>query len=215
MTERLSYCCGICTGVFRIGCYTIYRKICCKPPPPPKPEFAVICIGLTKAGKSTLLALLAGESTEVEPTKGFSIKALQFSDCIINVKEIGGADNVRPYWHHYYHGAQGVIFVLDSSSSDEDLQKVESELSNALVNPQLRNVPCLILATYQDVPGAKTGEQLTDVLELNKNCDGRQWHLQMCSKADTKSVRAGFMQFNQLLLGPSPDREAAGDYNRL
>ncbi|WP_411027423.1 ADP-ribosylation factor-like protein, partial [Salmonella sp. s54925] len=67
------------------------------------------------AGKSTLLALLGNEENidKLEPTQGFSIKALQFPDAILNVKELGG--NVEQYWGHYFGEAKGIVFVVDSS----------------------------------------------------------------------------------------------------
>ena len=56
-----------------------------------KPEKHVVCLGLSESGKSTALALLAGEPIDkIEPTDGFHIKDILLKDCILNVKEIGG-----------------------------------------------------------------------------------------------------------------------------
>ena len=71
----------------------VFQRLCCKAPPPPRPEFSPVCIGLDSAGKTTLLMVLAGESLDnIEPTKGFIIKATQFKEAILNVKEIGGKE---------------------------------------------------------------------------------------------------------------------------
>ncbi|KAF7700784.1 hypothetical protein HF521_001949 [Silurus meridionalis] len=103
--------------------YLCFRTLCCKGPPPPRPEYDVVCIGLTGSGKTSLLSRLCCEATDtIVPTTGFSIKAVPFQNAILNVKELGGADSIKKYWSRYYQGSQGVVFVLDSASSDEDLE---------------------------------------------------------------------------------------------
>ncbi|XP_061623488.1 ADP-ribosylation factor-like protein 15 isoform X3 [Phyllopteryx taeniolatus] len=137
-----------------------FRALCCKGPPPPRPEYDVVCIGLTGAGKTSLLSRLCSEGGDgIVPTTGFSIKAVPFPNAILNVKELGGADNIKKYWCRYYQGSQGVVFVLDSASSDEDLEAARNELHSALQHPQLCTLPFLILANHQDKPAARTPNQ--------------------------------------------------------
>ena len=71
-------------------------KLCCRKSPPPRYEYAVVCVGLDGAGKSTTLALLCGEQVmeAMKPTTGFQIKAISFKMCIVNVKEIGGEKHI-------------------------------------------------------------------------------------------------------------------------
>uniref|UniRef100_A0AAQ4PIU0 ADP-ribosylation factor-like protein 15 n=1 Tax=Gasterosteus aculeatus aculeatus TaxID=481459 RepID=A0AAQ4PIU0_GASAC len=138
-----------------------FRALCCKGPPPPRPEYDVVCIGLTGAGKTSLLSRLCSEGADcVVPTTGFSIKAVPFPNAILNVKELGGADNIKKYWSRYYQGSQGVVFVLDSASSDEELEAARNELHSALQHPQLCTLPFLILANHQDKPAARTPNQV-------------------------------------------------------
>uniref|UniRef100_A0A8C4FC13 ADP-ribosylation factor-like protein 15 n=1 Tax=Dicentrarchus labrax TaxID=13489 RepID=A0A8C4FC13_DICLA len=138
-----------------------FRALCCKGPPPPRPEYDVVCIGLTGAGKTSLLSRLCNEGSDgIVPTTGFSIKAVPFPNAILNVKELGGADNIKKYWSRYYQGSQGVVFVLDSASSDEDLEAARNELHSALQHPQLCTLPFLILANHQDKPAARTPNQV-------------------------------------------------------
>ncbi|XP_059193101.1 ADP-ribosylation factor-like protein 15a isoform X1 [Centropristis striata] len=140
--------------------YLCFRALCCKGPPPPRPEYDVVCIGLTGAGKTSLLSRLCSEGSDgIVPTTGFSIKAVPFPNAILNVKELGGADNIKKYWSRYYQGSQGVVFVLDSASSDEDLEAARNELHSALQHPQLCTLPFLILANHQDRPAARTPNQ--------------------------------------------------------
>ncbi|XP_020561392.1 ADP-ribosylation factor-like protein 15 isoform X2 [Oryzias latipes] len=156
MSEYMQLSLALC----RIGIYTCFRALCCKGPPPPRPEYDVVCIGLTGAGKSSLLSRLCSESSDdIGPTTGFNIKAVPFPNAILNVKELGGADNIKKYWCRYYQGSQGVIFVLDSASSNEDLEVARNELHSALQHPQLCTLPFLILANHQDNRAARTPNQ--------------------------------------------------------
>ncbi|KAM9262547.1 ADP-ribosylation factor-like protein 15 isoform 2-T2 [Morus bassanus] len=137
-----------------------FRALCCKGPPPPRPEYDLVCIGLTGSGKTSLLSQLCSESPEnIVSTTGFSIKAVPFQNAILNVKELGGADNIRKYWSRYYQGSQGVIFVLDSASSEDDLETARNELHSALQHPQLCTLPFLILANHQDKPAARSVQE--------------------------------------------------------
>ncbi|GAA6087404.1 ADP-ribosylation factor-like protein 15 isoform X2 [Tachysurus ichikawai] len=73
------------------------------------------------------------------------------------------ADSIKKYWSRYYQGSQGVVFVLDSASSDEDLETARTELHSALQHPQLCTLPFLILANQQDKPAARSiHEELAD-----------------------------------------------------
>lgn len=71
-----------------------------------------------------------------------------------------GADNIRKYWSRYYQGSQGVIFVLDSASSEDDLETARNELHSALQHPQLCTLPFLILANHQDKPAARSVQEV-------------------------------------------------------
>lgn len=76
-----------------------------------------------------------------------------------------GADNIRKYWSRYYQGSQGVIFVLDSASSEDDLEIARNELHSALQHPQLCTLPFLILANHQDKPAARSVQEVCLVLQ--------------------------------------------------
>ncbi|XP_030226574.1 ADP-ribosylation factor-like protein 15 isoform X1 [Gadus morhua] len=165
MSEHTQLALALC----RIGFYTCFRALCCKGPPPPRPEYDVVCIGLTGAGKTSLLSRLCSEGSEgIVPTTGFSIKAVPFPNAILNVKELGGADNIKKYWSRYYQGSQGVVFVLDSASSDEDLEAARNELHSALQHPQLCTLPFLILANHQDKPAARTPTRSRSTLSWSR-----------------------------------------------
>ncbi|XP_048397714.1 ADP-ribosylation factor-like protein 15 isoform X1 [Stegostoma tigrinum] len=196
----MGQCLELSAAVCRIGIYSCFRAFCCKGPPSPRTEYDVVCVGLTGSGKSSLLTQLCSESTEnIIPTTGFSIKAVPFQNAILNVKELGGADNIRKYWSRYYQGSQGVVFVLDSASSEDDLETARNELHSALQHPQLCTLPFLILANHQDKPAARSLQEIKKYFELEPLARGQQWILQPCSVENMDAVREGFSQFISLL----------------
>ncbi|XP_074851677.1 ADP-ribosylation factor-like protein 15 isoform X1 [Carettochelys insculpta] len=208
--------------------YLCFRALCCKGPPPPRPEYDLVCIGLTGSGKTSLLSQLCSESREnIVSTTGFSIKAVPFQNAILNVKELGaegilllvveggaclyyasyllelliqpGADTIRKYWSRYYQGSQGVIFVLDSASSEDDLETARNELHSALQHPQLCTLPFLILANHQDKPAARSVQEIKKYFELEPLARGKRWILKPCSLDDMEAVKDSFTLLINLL----------------
>jgi len=173
----------------------------------------VIAIGLSQAGKSLLFAKLSAETVEddLKPTVGFSVKAVQLPTAILNVKELGGGDNVRKYWPHYYGGAQAVVFVVDSSSNDDDVDLAAAELQEALTHPSLESLPLLVLANKQDVQGARSTDELSRMMGLDVIARNREWNIQSCSKDDVESVRQGLCK---LVTFMSADKETT-EQNRI
>ncbi|XP_060738823.1 ADP-ribosylation factor-like protein 15a [Tachysurus vachellii] len=196
MAENIRLSIALC----RIAFYTCFRKLCCKGPPSPRPEYDVVCIGLSGAGKTSLISRLSSEGLdEIVPTAGFSIKAVAFPNAVLNVKELGGADNIKKYWSRYYQGSQGVVFVLDSTVSDEEMEACRSELHLALQHPQLCTLPFLILANHQDSPAARSVPEIKTYFELEPLARGKRWILEGSSINNMEAVRVSFSQFISFL----------------
>lgn len=211
MGEKCQWCC-LFYAICRIGCFRCGQKLCCKQPSTPRPSYSVIAIGLSQSGKSVLFAKLSSEAIpdDLKPTVGFSSKAVQLPMAILNIKELGGGDNVRKYWPRYFEGAEGVIFVVDSSSNDDDVKLAAAELQEALSHPSLKNLPLLVLANKQDVAGARSSDELSKIMGLEVIASNRNWHLQSCSKDDLKGAREGLVTLVALICP-----EKTRDENRL
>lgn len=54
--------------------------------------------------------------------------------------DVGGQEKIRKLWRHYYDGAHGIIFVVDSCDRDridaarDELQRLMSEVLLVLMN---------------------------------------------------------------------------------
>ncbi|XP_046697308.1 ADP-ribosylation factor-like protein 15a isoform X3 [Silurus meridionalis] len=187
MAEHIQLSIALC----RIAVYTCFRRLCCKGPPSPRPEYDVVCIGLSGAGKTSLISRLCSE--------GFSIKAVALPNAVLHIKELGGADNIKKYWSRYYQGSQGVIFVLDSTVSDEEMKACRSELHLALQHPQLCTLPFLILANHQDSPAARSVPEIKKYFELEPLARGKRWILEGSSINSMEAVRESFIRLIGLL----------------
>ncbi|XP_065836394.1 ADP-ribosylation factor-like protein 15 isoform X2 [Oscarella lobularis] len=153
-SPRMSRCegCQLGCAVVRIVLTSFCRRLCGCKQFQPRPEYSVICIGLSGAGKSSLLAALSNEATDgLEPTAGFSVKAVGLTSAILNVHELGGNDTVRRYWSHYYSNKQALLFVVDASGSLDEIKAAALEFHSALSHPDLCTLPVLLVLNKRDL----------------------------------------------------------------
>ena len=54
------------------------------------------------------------------------------------------------------------MFVVDSSSNDDDVDLAAAELKEALSHPSLETLPLLVLANKQDVQGARSADEVSN-----------------------------------------------------
>ncbi|XP_060935489.1 ADP-ribosylation factor-like protein 9 [Limanda limanda] len=141
-----------------------------KPPETPQPRpkgTQVLVLGLDGAGKTSLLHCLSTGSLEqdMQPTQGFNAVSINREDLHIEFLEIGGKEDLRPYWQKYMSKALLLVFVVDSSQPEHF--PVAREHLHAL----LTSDPCLplmVLANKQDLPGACSITDLHDALSLSE-----------------------------------------------
>ena len=193
MSENCQLLCGVC----KVGCFTIGKCICCSKDPPLPPAYNVICLGITNAGKSTLINTMTSENIDnIVPTVGFAIKDIRLPNVILKVKELGGAANIRKFWSHYYDNIDGVIFVVDGMCSHDQLEETKDEIHSALGHPKLKSIPWLLLCNKQDLEGACTDERALEELKLTEYV---QQHVNVtvksCSKTNRDNVLHCFQHF--------------------
>lgn len=52
------------------------------------------------------------------------------------------------------------VFVVDSSSNDDNVDLAAAELQEALSHPSLDSLPLLVFASKQDVNGARNADEV-------------------------------------------------------
>ena len=139
-------------------------------------EFRILMLGIGAAGKTTILyRLKQNETVNTIATVGFTLETIKFGELEFCVWDLGGQDKIRPLWKHYFEGAQGIIFVVDSSDRLH-FQTAKQEFHQIVQAPQLRNCPILIFANKQDFDGSASPDEVAKALELHV-LEKRRYHI--------------------------------------
>ena len=82
-------------------------------------EAKIVILGLDNSGKTAIFDKLSGiDRGELTPTKGFNTEKIEYENGFkIDLWEIGGSREVRPYWKNYFKNIDGIIYVVDSTDS--------------------------------------------------------------------------------------------------
>merc|ERR1711963_1141161 len=76
-------------------------------------------LGLDNAGKTTTLyKIKLGEVVQTTPTIGFNVESVQRKNLKLSVWDVGGQDQIRGLWRHYFLNTRAVIFVVDSNDTN-------------------------------------------------------------------------------------------------
>mmetsp|Transcript_123671 Transcript_123671/g.346340 ORF Transcript_123671/g.346340 Transcript_123671/m.346340 type:complete len:182 (-) Transcript_123671:89-634(-) len=140
-------------------------------------DVSLLMVGLDAAGKTTILyKLKLGTVVTTVPTIGFNVETVEYRNLSFTVWDIGGQDRLRPLWRHYYRGARGLIYVVDSNDR-ERLEDAREELSKILEEEEMREAVVLVIANKQDLPNAMPAAEISERLGLQKVRD-RKWYIQ-------------------------------------
>lgn len=148
-------------------------------------EKKLLMVGLDASGKTTILyKLKLGENITSIPTIGFNVEEVSYKNFKMSIWDIGGQDKIRQLWKHYYENTDGLIFVIDAAD-DTRLKEAADELNKLHRETSLRNVPFLVFANKQDLPNAKSVEQILRSLNseselISARFSGRPWMIQGC-----------------------------------
>lgn len=164
-------------------------------------EKRILFLGLDAAGKTTILykLKLEDEVTMTIPTIGFNVEEIEMSPHLrFVVWDVGGQDKLRSLWRHYYENCNGLVFVVDSADSAR-FPIVYKELEALNNEPQLQNVPFLIICNKQDLPEALRSTEISRQLKLVELFGKtRKYYLQ--EMVGTKAKRSDFNWLQDVLL---------------
>ena len=155
-----------------------------------KKEMRILLLGLDAAGKTTVLyQLKLGETVTTIPTIGFNVETVEYKKINFMMWDIGGQDNIRLLWRHYYQNSQGLIFVVDSVDRDR-IDLAREELHHMLAEDEMNNVTVLVLANKQDLPGSMSPAEVAEGLGLD-TLKGRKWHIHGCCAVSGDGLHEG------------------------
>eukprot|EP00434_Breviolum_minutum_P005699 symbB.v1.2.005021.t1/scaffold288.1/size478366/51 len=153
-------------------------------------EARILVLGLDNAGKTTILKKMSDEDiTHIMPTQGFNIKSLVQDNFKLNVWDIGGQREIRPYWSNYFENTDALVYVIDSSDRRR-LEESGKELAELLAEDKLGGIPCLVFANKQDLMHASTAPEISEALGL-EGIQDRIWQIQACSAKTGEGLQEG------------------------
>ncbi|NXU10146.1 ARL14 protein, partial [Pardalotus punctatus] len=141
----------------------------------------ILMLGLDSAGKSTLLYKFRYKDVFLTtPTIGFNVDMIEAGkDFTLTFWDVGGQKKMREFWSNFLDDTDGLLYVVDSSDKHR-LEESRREFELILKNESIKNVPVVVLANKQDLPGALNAEEITRIFKMKKYCSDRNWYVQPC-----------------------------------
>ena len=155
----------------------------------------ILILGLDSAGKTTLSKYIRSgeyENTTI-PTIGQNINTFKFDDWMITAIDVAGQKNFRFLWEAHYHGTSAIIFVIDAADFERLPEAKEILRKHVFNNPILEEIPVLIIANKQDLPGAIEAPLLIQLLGLHKQFLDRTFAVFDCSLLYGKGILESFL----------------------
>ena len=116
----------------------------------------IAILGMDSVGKTSLVTrFLHNEFIETKPTFGLNLETYASEDdCYFKLFDLGGQEIYKEtLWKDVIKKAHGLVFVVDSSAS-EDLIKKSSKWFWEIIKEWLpKNIPLLLIANKNDLPG--------------------------------------------------------------
>jgi len=101
----------------------------------------ILVLGTDGAGKTTFLNRYEHpqEDIPVKPTVAYKVRVFKVKGVTLNVWDVSGKESTRSLWKHYYKEGRtdAIIWVVDSSASEESIEESRDCLEGAMMDPAL------------------------------------------------------------------------------
>lgn len=113
----------------------------------------ILIVGNTGAGKTHLLYswLLGRNDLETVPTDSFNVERIVSGTSVYMMWDLCGCKDFRLKRRQFFHGTDGVVYVIDPSSDSID---AIDDLTLVSSDRDLHHLPCLVLISRRN--GVKT-----------------------------------------------------------
>ncbi|XP_060070532.1 ADP-ribosylation factor-like [Ylistrum balloti] len=166
----------------------------------------ILMVGPSGAGKTHLLySWKLGCNNVVEPVKtsDFNVEQVQAttSGQSFVVFDLSGSPSFRVRRRQFYHGTEGIVFVVDSTClGTKEMDDAKQDLVSVLHDRDLINTPLLIIGNKQDLSGALSLEDLEAALGLKvAMTTKRVWKTMEVCALSQESVTAALDTLVQLV----------------
>lgn len=158
----------------------------------------ILILGLDASGKTTIIhRLKTGTNAVTVPTIGFNAETFEYNNLTFSAFDLGGQDQIRRLWHHYYPGTDAIVFIVDSADKNR-FSMAKLELDALLCNPVLKDIPFLIFANKQDIPTAASTSEVATALDLYK-IKTREWKIVESIGTQGDGIDEGFVWLGEQL----------------
>ena len=129
---------------------------------------SVTLIGLSNAGKTTLVNCLTGRNLDdTVPTIGAEAYTFKRGGVEFTAWDVGGEERFQFLWPTYCQNTNAILYVLDVSS-EQAIDESAQQLAGLLSNEATTGTPILICGNKIDLPTAIPKETVIDRLRLNE-----------------------------------------------
>jgi ADP-ribosylation factor-like protein 13B len=137
----------------------------------PKPkEIQIALLGIGGAGKTSFINTLQGNLSKIRPTMGFRpITMMLGEDLKIKFYDLGGGKKIRDIWDQYYHDVHGFVYVIDASSTIEELNESSIVYQKVSQHTFLATKPGLILLNKMDKEHVNDVQTIKNLFSINEN----------------------------------------------
>lgn len=141
----------------------------------PRSSYRCLFLGLDASGKTTILyRLKLGEIVNAIPTIGFNVETVSYGAADYMLWDVGGCDKIRPLIRHYYENVDCLVHVIDSNDMERlkgayEGWAVPEDVNEIFSNDLIRDVPLLILCNKQDLPNARSPEEIMAILGIDES----------------------------------------------
>ncbi|XP_069829944.1 ADP-ribosylation factor-like protein 14 [Dendropsophus ebraccatus] len=160
----------------------------------------ILLLGLDAAGKSTVLYKFKfKEPFSTIPTVGFNVEMIQTEKHLqLTIWDVGGQEKLRSLWCYYFENTDGLVYVVDSTNK-QTLDESKKQFQLLLQNEMIKNVPVVVLANKQDLPGALNADEITRKFNMKKYCCDRDWYVQPCCAITGQGLAEGFSKVTEFV----------------
>ena len=173
-------------------------------------KFKIILLGIQNAGKTTILYRLSiGQLVKTTPTIGSNVEEISYNNVKLQAWDLGGQESSRSMWEVYYVNTDAIIYVIDTH--DETFDDSKEQFYKLLKNDTLKNAIILIYANKQDLPVAKSIEEIMQIYGFD-NIKDHIWHIQPCSAMTGEGLITGMKWLSDQLVFKSDNNFPINPY---
>ncbi|ESO83520.1 hypothetical protein LOTGIDRAFT_236548 [Lottia gigantea] len=161
----------------------------------------ILLTGPSKCGKSYLLSkwLYGFESDDVKGSNDFNMKKVTSrTGQVFTVWEISSKPNLKSIRRNMFYGTQGMVYVVRNIEENKEYwMEVEKDINSLLLEPELKDIPTLIVLNQSQTNGILANEVKS---KINLPADvNRKWSYYEVHSEQSEEIDNILMTLESLL----------------